>query len=58
MPSTDRCGHPEVMSEKRMERYYEELEWRFNNRKNRYTFRDAPKRIVPTDNITYREPAT
>ena len=43
------------MSEKHMERYFEEREWCFYNRKNRYIFRDALKRTVPTDNTTYRE---
>ena len=37
------------MSVKHMDRYLEELEWRFNNRNNPYIFRDALRRIVHTD---------
>ena len=43
------------MSEKHMDRYLEELEWRFNNRKNPYIFRDTLKRTVRTGNLTYRD---
>ena len=42
------------MSVKHLDRYLEELEWRFNNRKNPHIFRDALKRIVNTGNLTYR----
>ena len=37
------------MSVKHMDRYLEELEWRFNNRGNPYIFRDALRRIMHTD---------
>ena len=43
------------MSVKHMDRYLEELEWRFNNRDNPYIFRDTLARIVDTDPLTYRE---
>lgn len=43
------------MSEKHMDRYLEELEWRFNNRDNEHIFRDTMARIVRTDPLTYRE---
>ena len=43
------------MSVKHMDRYLEELEWRFNNRDNPYIFRDTLARIVNTDPLTYRE---
>ena len=43
------------MSVKHMDRYLEELEWRFNNRDNPYIFRDALKRIVNTGKLTYRD---
>ncbi len=43
------------MSVKHMDRYLEELEWRFNNRDNPHIFRDALRRIVNTGQITYRE---
>ena len=36
------------MSVKHMDRYLEELEWRFNNRNNPYIFRDTFARIVNT----------
>ena len=42
------------VSEKHLDRYLEELEWRFNNRKNPHIFRDALKRIVNTNGLTYR----
>ena len=43
------------MSAKHMDRYLEELEWRFNNRKNPQIFRDTLARIMRTDHLTYRE---
>ena len=43
------------MSAKHMDRYLEELEWRFNNRNNPQIFHDAMKRIVNTDPMTYRD---
>ena len=42
------------MSVKHMDRYLEELEWRFNNRDNPYIFRDALRRIMRTDPLEYR----
>ncbi len=42
------------MSVKHLDRYLEELEWRFNNRNNSHIFRDALTRIVNTSNLTYR----
>ena len=42
------------MSVKHMDRYLEELEWRFNNRGNPYIFRDALRRIMHTDPLEYR----
>ena len=46
------------MSVKHMDRYLEELEWRFNNRDNPHIFRDALKRIVNTGKLTYRDLTT
>ena len=43
------------MSAKHMDRYLEELEWRYNNRDNPNIFRDTLARIVNTDPLTYRE---
>lgn len=42
------------MSAKHMDRYLEELEWRFNNRNNPHIFRDTMARIVRTDPMTFR----
>ena len=42
------------ISLKHLDRYLEEMEWRFNNRHNPHIFYDALKRIVNTGNITYR----
>lgn len=43
------------MSVKHMDRYLEELEWRYNNRKNKYIFRDALRRIMHTEPLEYKE---
>ena len=43
------------MSLKHVDRYLEELEWRFNNRDNPHIFRDALRRIVDTGKLEYRE---
>ena len=43
------------MSMKHVDRYLEELEWRFNNRGNPHIFLDTLKRIVRTGHMTYRE---
>ena len=38
-----------------MDRYIEELEWRFNNRNNPHMFRDTLRRILRTEPLRYRE---
>lgn len=43
------------VSVKHLDRYLEELEWRFNNRDNPYIFRDALRKIVHAETMTYRE---
>ena len=43
------------ISAKHLDRYLEEMEWRFNNRDNPYMFRDTLKRILETPPLTYRE---
>lgn len=43
------------MSVKHMDRYLEEMEWRFNNRDNPHIFRDTLARIMHTDPLQYRE---
>ena len=43
------------MSVKHMDRYLDELEWRFNNRDNPHIFRDTLARIMNTDPLEYRD---
>ena len=43
------------MSVKHLDRYLEELEWRFNNRDNPQIFHDTMKRIVNTGTLTYKK---
>ena len=43
------------VSVKHLDRYLEELEWRFNNRDNPHIFRDASRKIVHADTLNYRE---
>ncbi len=43
------------MSVKHMDRYLEELEWRFNNRDNPHIFNDTLKRLMDTRHMTYRD---
>ncbi len=43
------------MSVKHLDRYLEELEWRFNSRDNLHIFMDTLRRIINTDNLTYKE---
>ena len=42
------------ISRKHLDRYLEELEWRFNNRDNPYIFRDTLARIMNTDPLEYK----
>ena len=42
------------MSVKHMDRYLEELEWRYNNRNNPQIFHDTMKRIVTTGKLRYK----
>ena len=43
------------ISVKHLDRYLEELEWRFNNRNNPNIFPDTLKRILTTNTLTYKE---
>ncbi len=43
------------VSVKHMDRYLEELEWRYNNRDNPHIFRDTLARIMNTDPLEYRD---
>ena len=42
------------ISAKHLDRYLEELEWRFNNRSNPHIFRDTLRRMVNTNALPYR----
>ena len=42
------------VSKKHLDRYLEELEWRFNNRDNPYIFRDGMRKIVRAETLTYK----
>lgn len=43
------------VSVKHLDRYLDELEFRFNNRRNPYIFRDALQRMVCCNNLEYKE---
>ena len=43
------------VSEKHLDRYLEELEWRYSNRGNDHIFVDTLRRIVNTEHLTYQE---
>ena len=43
------------VSEKHLDRYLEELEWRYSNRDNDHIFVDTLRRIVNTEHLTYAE---
>ena len=42
------------MSVKHLDRYLEELEWRYNNRRNPHIFRDTLARIMNTKPLEFR----
>ena len=43
------------VSVKHLDRYLDEFEWRFNNRKNPYLFRDTLGKLVTSGNIEYKK---
>lgn len=43
------------VSKKHLARYLDEFEFRFNNRKNRFIFRDALKELVTAEHIEYKQ---
>ena len=43
------------ISAKHMDRYLEELEWRFNNRNNPHIFYDTLRRMMDTEALPYRD---
>lgn len=46
-------GSYHQISTKHMAKYLDEFEWRFNNRKNPYLFRDTIMRLIETPALTY-----
>ena len=42
------------VSVKHLDRYLDELEWRFNNRKNPFLFRDTLRRMIESDSLQYQ----
>jgi len=43
------------ISEKHLDRYLDEMEFRFNNRNNPYIFRDTILQMISSDNLEYKE---
>lgn len=43
------------VSTKHLNRYLSEFEWRFNNRKNPFLFRDTMLRLIASDKLEYKE---
>ena len=43
------------VSVKHLDRYLDELEWRFNNRNNEFMFRDLLERILDSEALRYQE---
>src|SRR6185369_8172358 len=48
-------GSYHQLSVKHLDRYLDEFEFRFNNRKNSYLFRDVLLNMLTTSNIEYKE---
>lgn len=46
-------GSYHKVSVKHLDRYLDELEWRFNNRENPFLFRDTLRRMIESDNLEY-----
>jgi hypothetical protein len=38
-----------------MDSYLDEMAWRFNNRDNRYLFRDTLLKLIHSENLRYQE---
>jgi transposase-like protein len=48
-------GSYHQVSAKHLDRYLDELEWRFNPRDNAFLFRDTLKRLIATEKMEYKE---
>jgi hypothetical protein len=42
------------ISDKHLDAYLDELEWRINNRDNKYLFRDTLKKLLESKNVEYQ----
>jgi ISXO2 transposase-like protein len=51
----ERGGSFHQVSHKHLDRYLDEFEFRYNNRKNPYLFRDTITRLVTTDAMPYEQ---
>jgi transposase-like protein len=47
-------GSYHQVSAKHLDRYLEELEWRFNNRENPYLFRETMRKLMKSGNLEYK----
>ena len=47
-------GSYHQLSEKHMDAYLDEFEWRFNNRDNPYLFRDTLMKLVNAETLEYK----
>jgi hypothetical protein len=48
-------GSYDQISVKKLDRYLDELEFRFNNRNNPYLFRDALLRLIASSNLEHND---
>jgi transposase-like protein len=48
-------GSYHKVSEKHLDAYLDEFEWRFNNRKNPYLFRDTVLKLIESPNLEYKK---
>jgi transposase-like protein len=48
-------GSYHKVSEKHLDAYLDEFEWRFNNRRNPFLFRDTIMKLLASSNIAYKE---
>lgn len=49
------AGSYHKISDKHIDRYLDELEWRFNNRENPYLFADTLKKLIAANKLEYKE---
>jgi hypothetical protein len=48
-------GSYHKLSVKHLPMYLDEMVWRYNNRENPFMFRDTVRRLIGSENLTYRE---